>query len=255
LINKRHELTMNAPLQKSRRSFLIACAGLLVAGTSARARTIAGALPWEPGTASPPPRARPGPWQFFTADEAGMVEAIVDRLIPEDDRSVGGKGAGCAVYIDRQLAGPFGSSADLYTRPPFMPGVPGQGYQGPDAPAARFRTGLAALERYSRRVSAGKRFHELSGAEQDRLLTAMEDGTAAFDATRPDTFFSLVLQMTQEGFFADPIYGGNRGMAGWKLIGFPGARYDFRDWVDRHNEPYPMPPIGIMGSTKWTSRD
>ena len=49
-------------------------------------------------------------------------------------------------------------------------------------------------------------------------------------------FFALLLQNTQEGFFADPIYGGNRDMAGWKLVGFPGARYDYRDWVERHNE-------------------
>ena len=50
-----------------------------------------------------------------------------------------------------------------------------------------------------------------------------------------------------EGFFADPIYGGNRDMAGWKMIGFPGARYDYRDWVSRHNERYPYPPVSIQG--------
>jgi gluconate 2-dehydrogenase gamma chain len=40
-------------------------------------------------------------------------------------------------------------------------------------------------------------------------------------------------------------------MAGWKLVGFPGARYDYRDWVERHNEPYPLPPVGIMGRSDW----
>ena len=52
---------------------------------------------------------------------------------------------------------------------------------------------------------------------------------------------------TREGFFADPIYGGNRDMVGWKMIGFPGARYDYRDWVSRHNERYPYPPVSIQG--------
>jgi gluconate 2-dehydrogenase gamma chain len=65
----------------------------------------------------------------------------------------------------------------------------------------------------------------------------------------------LLLQNTQEGFFADPIYGGNRDMAGWKLVGFPGARYDYRDWVERHNEVYPLPPVSIMGRADWTLKE
>jgi gluconate 2-dehydrogenase gamma chain len=68
-------------------------------------------------------------------------------------------------------------------------------------------------------------------------------------------FFALLLENTMEGFFADPIYGGNRDMAGWKLIGFPGARYDYRDWVERHNEPYPLPPVSIMGRSDWTVKE
>ena len=61
-------------------------------------------------------------------------------------------------------------------------------------------------------------------------------------------FFTILLQDTRCGFFADPIYGGNRDMAAWKMIGFPGARYDYRDWVERHNERYPHPPISIAAS-------
>ncbi len=62
-------------------------------------------------------------------------------------------------------------------------------------------------------------------------------------------FFELVLQNTMEGFFADPLYGGNKGLAGWKLVGFPGARYDYRDHVDKHNVPYPRGPVSIYGET------
>ena len=58
---------------------------------------------------------RPGPWMFFTADEAATVEAAVDRLIPPDNRGHGVKDAGCAVFIDRQLAGPYGRSDGLDT--------------------------------------------------------------------------------------------------------------------------------------------
>ncbi len=66
------------------------------------------------------------------------------------------------------------------------------------------------------------------------------------------TFFKHLVKDTREGFFADPIYGGNRGMAGWKMIGFPGARYDYRDWVSRHNERYPVPARRIQGRAGWT---
>ena len=57
-----------------------------------------------------------------------------------------------------------------------------------------------------------------------------------------------------EGFFSDPIHGGNRDMVGWKMIGFPGIRYDYRDWITRHNERYPHPPVSIMGRADWTPR-
>ena len=69
-----------------------------------------GSLPWEPNDTSPPIPVRAGPWLYFTADEALAVEAIADRLIPSDDSGPGGKQAGCAVFIDRQLAGSFGDS-------------------------------------------------------------------------------------------------------------------------------------------------
>jgi len=61
-------------------------------------------------------------------------------------------------------------------------------------------------------------------------------------------FFEQILNNTREGFLSDPVYGGNRGMVGWQMIGFPGARYDYRDWVERHNERYPLPPVGIGGT-------
>ena len=98
----------------SRRRLLASTAVLLVTvlGPEAFGRTYsAGVLPWEPSETQPPMPVRPGPWLYFTADEAAAVEAIVDRLIPPDGSGPGGKGAGCAVFIDRQLAGSFGDSS------------------------------------------------------------------------------------------------------------------------------------------------
>jgi gluconate 2-dehydrogenase gamma chain len=192
---------------------------------------------------------------FFTSDEASLVEAAVDRLIPPDDRGPGGKDAGCAVFIDRQLAGPYGRAEGLYMKPPFMPGAITQGYQLPDAPAARYRAGLKALADYVKSSFSGKAFGELSPADQDKVLAGIESGLITLKNVNGAEFFALLLGNTEEGFFADPIYGGNRDMAGWKLIGFPGARYDYRDWVERHNEKYPLPPVSIMGRSDWTVRE
>jgi gluconate 2-dehydrogenase gamma chain len=239
----------------SRRWLLVSTAALLVAGSAARARTITGGLPWEPGTASPPLQVRAGPWMFFTPDEAATIEAAVDRLIPPDERGAGGKDAGCAVYIDRQLAGAYGRASALYMRPPFMPGTAMQGYQAQDAPAARYRNGLKALADYVKSTFAGKAFRDLAPADQDQVLSGLETGKIALKDVKSAEFFALLLQNTQEGFFADPVYGGNKDMAGWKLVGFPGTRYDYRDWVERHNEKYPLPPVSIMGRPEWTVKD
>ena len=179
------------------------------------------------------------------------MEAMVDRLIPPDDRGPGGKDAGCAVFIDRQLAGPYGHGAGLYLRPPFMPGTATQGYQSPESPAARYRAGLRAIADYVKKSFGAKSFAELAAADQDRILAGLETGAIALAGVASPAFFTLLLGNTYEGYFADPIYGGNRDMAGWKLIGFPGARYDYRDWVERHNEAYPLPPVSIAGRSAW----
>ncbi len=242
-------------LHLSRRAFLASAAILLTTSASVvHGRTFHHGMPWAPGAADPPAQVRLGPWVFFTNDEAATIEAIVDRLIPPDDRGPGGKEAGCAVFIDRQLAGPYGRGDGLYTRPPFMPGMSTQGYQNPESPADRYRTGLKALADHVGQVQSGKTFRDLSSVDQDKLLSGLEGGSVTLKDVDAKAFFAMLLQDTQQGFFADPIYGGNRDMAGWRLVGFPGARYDYRDWVERHNEPYPLPPVSIMGRTEWVSK-
>ncbi len=57
----------------------------------------------------------------------------------------------------------------------------------------------------------------------------------------------MLLQNTVEGFLADPMYGGNRDFIGWKLIGFPGPRYDYTDEIEQYNKRYTLPPVGILG--------
>jgi gluconate 2-dehydrogenase gamma chain len=242
-----------------RRDVLTGAALALVGGAAARAGVIKGELPWRPDTASPPPRVEPGPWQFFTPEELPTIQALADRIIPPDPETPGGKDAGCVVFLDRQLAGAYGSAEGLYDRGPFMQGVEQQGPQSSKTPAQTYRAALQALDQYCREgrgsgMPQGKRFAELVAEEQDQVLHGLEGGNVHLSGVDAKQFFTTLLKDIQDGFFADPIYGGNRDMCAWKMIGFPGARYDYRDWVNRHNERYPLPPVSIAGRADWTPR-
>jgi len=189
-------------------------------------------------------------WQFFTLEEAREVEAIVERLIPADDLSASGKEAGCAVFIDRQLASHYGRYERLYQHGPFVPGV-----EPPSdlVPAERYRVGIEQLGRHCQ-ATFGKRFSELEGDQRDEVLRKMESGDIAFEGIESEVFFEQILQNAMEGFFADPIYGGNRDMVSWKMLGFPGARYDYRPYIDRHNEKLDLIPLSIIGSSSWSRK-
>ena len=237
-----------------RREVLTTGIALVANAIAARAGEISGSLPWRPNAGAPPRRVEPGGWRFFTADEATAIEAIADRIIPSDPDTPGGKDAGCAVFVDRQLAGPYGRLEGLYTAGPHQKGTDQQGPQGEAGPAARYRQGLAALASYCRTHHGGKSFHELGAIDQDTILSGLEKGEIALAGVDPKAFFDLMLQDIQQGFFADPVYGGNRDMVAWRMIGYPGARYDYRDWVGRHNERFPLPPVGIAGSGDWNPR-
>lgn len=188
------------------------------------------------GCASPPP----SPWQALTPEEARLITALADRLIPPDELGPGAGETGAAVFIDRALASPWGEAADEYRAPPFLAGLPSQGAQSPLTPREIYRAGLERLERHCRAAYAGRGFAELDAAQQDALLRRLEKGAPPFGPFE-QLFFERLREDVVTSFFADPLYGGNRGMAGWRLIGFPGARYDYRDWVLRHGAVVDVP--------------
>jgi gluconate 2-dehydrogenase gamma chain len=230
---------------QSRRQVLVAGAALAASVSSVRAETFSGKLPWTPGATSAPRPIDTSAWHFFTADEAASVQALVDRLIPPDPETAGGKDSGCAAFIDGQLAGPYGSAKGLYMEGPFQAGTPQQGPQDPATSAELYRAALKSLDDYCHANFDGKAFAELEVADQDALLAGFDGGAIALDGVDAKLFFELLLQNTMEGFFSDPLYGGNRDMAGWKMIGFPGSRYDYREYVEQHNQTLDLPPVSI----------
>lgn len=234
-----------------RRQFLSGGALFVLSTLPSDAALVLRHLPWRPNEAHPPQPVRPGPWHFFTSDEGRAVEALADRIIPPDPDTPGGRESGCAVFIDRQLAGPYGRGDGNYLKPPFMKGSPQQGPQSENGPAQSYRNGLTALDRLCRE-KFNKPFADLADTDKDGVLKGLESGELTLEGADGKAFFADVVKDVKTGFFADPLYGGNRDMVAWKMIGYPGARYNYLDWVGRHNERFPLPPVSIMGRADWT---
>src|SRR5215472_6251407 len=163
------------------------------------------------------PASEPEPLLTLTPTEHAFVSAAADTLIPADELSPSGTDCGVAVFIDRQLAGAYGNGARLYRDGPFPKGTPELGYQLPLNPREFFRAGIAAANEWTRKTY-GKDFDRLGAAEREAALKAMEAGKAEFASLPSSMFFNVLLQITMEGFFADPIYGGNRDKAAWKMV-------------------------------------
>jgi gluconate 2-dehydrogenase gamma chain len=183
-------------------------------------------------------------WHFFDGNEARAAEAAVARLIPTDDAGPGAKEAGVAVFIDLQLAGAWGAGDHLYRQTPFLAGTPQQGDQLAFTPAEMFRLGLAKLDEAARK-DHGVAFADLTPEQQDALLAQAQQGKLDFGALPSTAFFAALLDATMEGFFSDPIYGGNRDKVGWKLVGFPGVHASYANDIERHGVAWARPPASI----------
>jgi gluconate 2-dehydrogenase gamma chain len=248
-----------------RRRFLIGSTLAGIGGVAAAAmhdgelgappQIIRGSVPWQEGTADAPPAAGGSGYLFFTPPEAAFVEAAVGRLIPDDSVGPGAVQANVPVFLDRQLAGKFGRGDHYYLGGPWPKGTPEQGYQSRFSPAQLYRAAIAAVDRYVSTNFDGGSFSKLSADDQTKVLKGLESGDIGLDeSVDSKAFFEMLLQNTKEGYFSDPIYGGNKDMGAWKMIGFPGAHYDYKEWVPRYGERVPYPPVSFKGRPGWTEK-
>lgn len=180
---------------------------------------------------------------YFTPQEWQLLSALVERLIPADATGPSATEAGVPEFIDRQMDQPYGHGALWFMQAPFVPTAADEfGYQLAQSPRELYRQALAALAQAIQQQHS-KPFTDLTPAEQDAVLTGLEAGTLAIGTVPPKTFFAQLLTNTREGYFCDPKHGGNKNMAAWKMVGFPGARGDYIDWVDQYATKYPLPPV------------
>ncbi|WAT02059.1 gluconate 2-dehydrogenase subunit 3 family protein [Rouxiella chamberiensis] len=199
---------------------------------------------------SVPGSAMQGGYRVLTNEtDRKNLAAIYDRLIPADEHGPSACEEGAIAFIDDQLAGDYGSGAALYLQGPLRPENEEKLMGAPQflaPPRERYVTGLRALEAWAK-VNHKASFYTLNDEQIDRFLTDMEAGKINLGAdVNSQAFFELMLQNVRESYLADPLYGGNKTMAGWKMIGFPGARYDYRQYVDRRGENLKLIPVSLI---------
>lgn len=187
-----------------------------------------------------------GPLRFFTPHEAVTVEAFAARLLPGTPADPGAREAGVIYYIDNLMAFQDGFAESVYREPPYAESYEGAtppqradkhqviwvpadeieryGYQSMYTPRDVLRMGVSGLDRFANTEYEAD-FIELTEEQQDQLIQLMVDGEATgFEPLSGESFFHALRRYTNEGMFSDPVYGGNRNMVGWALIGYPGAQ-------------------------------
>jgi gluconate 2-dehydrogenase gamma chain len=189
---------------ETRRAFLIgtAAGAGAVAGiaSNALAQTHAQHAAADAPTTTAQAHAHGGHGAFLNDEDAATITAFAERLMPGAPDKPGARDAGVLNYIDLALSGAYSDLQDFYRR------------------------GLAALEGYCRKTHDAS-FVKLNAAKQDEVIAALEQGKdTGFTWPSAQAFFNTVRTHTMEGMFADPVYGGNKDFAGWRLVGFPGAQ-------------------------------
>jgi gluconate 2-dehydrogenase gamma chain len=166
----------------SRRQFLAGAGGLGLAWVAGNWPSIAAANTHAAAAAKDRGSAA---LEFLTPHEARDVEAIAAQIVPTDDLP-GAREAGALYFIDRSLH-TWAAAAAV----PFRAGL------------GEFRAGFTAVHR-------SLEFGTADAVTQVAFLTQVET----------TEFFGMVRFLTLLGMFTSPSYGGNRGGAGWRLLGF-----------------------------------
>jgi gluconate 2-dehydrogenase gamma chain len=228
----------------ARRNFLLGASTAVAAGLAPTAPAQA-QQPAVAAAAVPAAGSEPTTYLTLTQAEAAFFAAAVDTMIPADELTPSGSDCGIVTFIDRQLASAWGGGAKMYRSGPFRKAKPEYGYQLPLTPRQFFAAGILATNAWTHKVY-GKDFDRLAAKEREDALKALEQARAELDDFDAKPFFEALLAITMEGFFADPIYGGNRDKVAWKMIGFPGLPAVYSHLIEQYrNKRYVVEPQSI----------
>jgi len=198
-----------------------------------------------PGAA--PAKAEDYKPNFFSEAEYAFVVAACDPLIPHDDIGPGAVESGVPEFLDRHMQTPYAAGAIWYMQGPFVEAAKEFGYQGRLPLREMIRVGIGAMDTHCKQAFDGKTFAQIDHGQQEALLKAAQDGKVELDGISAKTFFSYFLGEVKNGYFADPVDGANKNMGAWKMIGYPGMRADYIDWIDVRDKAYPLPPVDLAG--------
>ena len=193
---------------------------------------------------------------FSRKEDFDILSAATERIFPENDNGPGAIELGVPYFIDKQLAGAWGLNAKEYMKGPFILNQSVQGSQdnnrnqdsqGPNAetlsptPTPRYQTRLKRSEIFIiglRRLDSvsqeqfNMKFPDATGEQQDEILQLFEDNKVKMAGVEAETFFHLLLKTTLEGAYADPVYGGNKDMMGWRMKEYPGPRMGYLGQIE-----------------------
>ena len=153
-----------------------------------------------------------------------VLSAATEKIYPEDDNGPGAIGLGVPFFIDKQLAGNYGSNEKFYMEGPFEEG------ENPLTNGDLIMLGLRTLNSKSKE-DFDENFHDLSEDDQIKLLEDMENDDIEMEYAPASAFFAQLHALTLQGAYADPLYGGNKNMEGWKMIQYPGPRMGWMDQI------------------------
>ncbi|MFD1360091.1 gluconate 2-dehydrogenase subunit 3 family protein [Lentibacillus salinarum] len=206
---------------------------------------------------------------FFSRDDFNVLQAATERIFPEDDNGPGAIGLGVPYFIDKQLASSWGVNGKDYrqgpfiqfnrvesmegketeeqpTNPPFLKRQPETDLQRHQSRLTRgdiFLTGLRKMNDISRNRH-NQTFDKLDEDKQIAILEEFENGNVKLNGVAAENFFVLLRQTTLEGAYSDPLYGGNKNMAGWRMKEFPGPQASYANMIEKE-EFVKMDPISL----------
>jgi gluconate 2-dehydrogenase gamma chain len=184
---------------------------------------------------------------FFKSAEWAFLHSACDRLIPADENGPGAVDLNVPEFIDRHMHTPYANGGIWYMQGPFVEAEETFGYQGRLSLREILRVGIDAVNKHCAHTFGGKSFDQIDHEQQEALLKSAESGKLELEGIGSKVFFAQLLAETRNGYFSDPIHGGNKDMGSWKMIGYPGVRADFLDWVEVRDRPYPFPPVSMAG--------
>jgi gluconate 2-dehydrogenase gamma chain len=234
----------SAPI--ARRNFLLGAGTAVAASLGPTAEAQQTKVEAAPVAVAPAPQgSEPETYLTLTASEVAFLSAAADTFLPADELTPSGTDCGVVTFIDRQLAGAWGGGAKMYRSGPFRKGRPTQGYQLPLTPREFFAAGVVAVNDWSRQ-SYGKDFNRLGPLQRDTALKDLDAGKAKLADFDGKQFVDALLRICMEGFFSDPIYGGNRNKISWKMIGYPGLPAVYSTLIESYrNKRYVAEPQSI----------